>query len=246
MKHSKLINIFTLTIASLVLSSSVIAKDSYEAVRDAVKKLSPAITDIAVNETPIEGLLEVQFDTEVVYISADGKYLLQGSMYNLETREDLTDNAKSGVRMKLIKQIDVSKQIAFAPEKTDYDVVIFTDIDCGYCRKLHDQMAEYNSEGIGIHYMAFPRAGIGSESYTKYVSAWCADDQQAALTNAKAGNTPAPKVCDNPVKDQYELGMKIGVTGTPAMFTEDGKMIPGYVPPKKLRERLDAMTAGSK
>ncbi len=246
MKHFKIHYLITTILFSLLFATGSSAKDSYEAVREAVKRLSPAIEDIAVSETPIPGLLQVVLDSEVVYFSADGKYLMQGSLYDLATRQDLTDNAKSGIRKKFIDQVDSSKLIVFAPEKPDYDVIVFTDIDCGYCRKLHNQMDEYNSAGIGIEYMAFPRAGIGSESYNKFVSAWCADDQQAALTFAKAGSTPEPKTCKNPIKDQYELGMKIGVTGTPAIFTKDGQMIPGYVPPKQLRERLDAMSASGK
>lgn len=234
-----------LTISTAVLSvfllSPVFAADSYEAVRDAVKKLSPLTENVAVSETPVAGLLEVQIDTEVVYFSEDGKYLLQGRLFNLETREDLTDNAKSGIRQDLIKSYDVSKQIVFSPKDPDYELVVFTDLDCGYCRKLHNQVAEYNEEGISINYMAFPRAGIGSESYDKYVSVWCADDNHKAMTEAKNGADPAAKVCDNPIKEQYDLGLQLGVSGTPAMVTSDGKMIPGYVPPKQLKERLDAM-----
>ncbi|MCP4046038.1 MAG: thioredoxin fold domain-containing protein, partial [Gammaproteobacteria bacterium] len=107
--------------------------------------------------------------------------------------------------------------------------------------KLHDQMAEYNEQGIAIHYLAFPRAGLGSTSYDNYVSVWCADDQQEALTLAKSGGDPEPKKCTNPIGDQYNLGLEIGVTGTPSMLTLDGTMIPGYVPPAQLRQRLESM-----
>ncbi len=239
MKQTKLA-LITLAL-SVFLVSAAAAADSYEAVRAAVKALSPLSEDVAVSETPVAGLLEVQIDTEVVYFSEDGKYLLQGRLFDLETREDLTDNAKSGIRKVLIKSLDASKQIIFAPKKTDYELIVFTDLDCGYCRKLHNQVADYNEQGISINYMAFPRAGIGSESYTKYVSVWCAADKHEAITMAKNGDVPEPKNCDNPIKDQYEIGIKLGVSGTPAMFTADGKMIPGYVPPKQLKQRLDSM-----
>jgi thiol:disulfide interchange protein DsbC len=108
-------------------------------------------------------------------------------------------------------------------------------------RKLHSQIAEYNKQGIAIHYMAFPRAGIGSESYDKAVSVWCAKDQQSALTSAKLGNDPVPEHCENPVAEQYELGIELGVSGTPALLTSSGQLIPGYVPPEVLRQRLDSM-----
>jgi thiol:disulfide interchange protein DsbC len=121
--------------------------------------------------------------------------------------------------------------------------MVFTDIDCGYCRKLHAQMEEYNANGIAINYMAFPRAGIGSRSYEKAVSVWCADDQQAAMTLAKAGSDPDPKQCDNPIAEQYQLGLSMGVSGTPNMMTQSGQLIPGYVPPEQLRERLEKMAS---
>ena len=165
----------------------------------------------------------------------------QGRVIDLDTREDLTEASKSGVRKELMANLDTTGQITFAPEKTEYDLTVFTDIDCGYCRKLHAQVEEYNQQGIAIHYMAFPRAGIGSRSYEKAVSVWCADDPQDAMTDAKMGSEPEPDQCDNPVAKQYQAGIELGVTGTPALITSSGQLIPGYVPPDKLRERLDLM-----
>ena len=142
-----------------------------------------------------------------------------------------------------MSSLDTSGQITFSPPEAEYDLTVFTDIDCGYCRKLHAQVEEYNKQGIAIHYMAFPRAGIGSRSYEKAVSVWCADDKQGAMTDAKMGAEPAPDQCDNPVARQYQAGVELGVTGTPALLTASGQLIPGYVPPDKLRERLDLMNA---
>jgi thiol:disulfide interchange protein DsbC len=206
-----------------------------------MRELAPSANIIAVSETPIDGILQVQINGEIVYTSADGKYLFQGRLIDLETKEDITEVAKSSIRKELIDGIDSTKQISFAPEEPEYELMVFTDIDCGYCRKLHSQIAEYNEQGIAIHYMAFPRAGIGSHSYEKAVSVWCAADPQDALTQAKLGTEPDPLQCDNPIAEQYQLGVELGVTGTPALLTADGKLIPGYVPPDKLRERLEQM-----
>jgi thiol:disulfide interchange protein DsbC len=159
----------------------------------------------------------------------------------MDTREDLTESAKSQLRAEVISSIDTAKQISFSPENPAYELMVFTDIDCGYCRKLHAQMEEYNANGIAIHYMAFPRAGIGSKSYEKAVSVWCSEDQQSALTLAKAGSDPEPEQCENPVAEQYQLGQELGVTGTPALLTANGQLIPGYVPPEQLKARLDQM-----
>ena len=129
--------------------------------------------------------------------------------------------------------------IIYEPKKTEHTLTVFTDIDCGYCRKLHQQIAEYNALGIRIRYMAFPRAGIDSESYNKTVDVWCAKDRKQALTDAKNGKEVTSESCNSPIQAQYELGRRLGVTGTPALFLESGEMLPGYVPPKRLKEILD-------
>ncbi len=232
-------------IALAIFSGPTLAKDKFELVEERIRALAPSAKSIAVSETRLNGILQVQIEGDIVYATDDGRYLLQGRVIDMDTREDLTELAKADIRKELLDEIDVTSQIEFVPEKTDYDLTVFTDIDCGYCRKLHSQMSEYNDQGIAIHYMAFPRAGIGSASYDKFVSVWCADDQQEALTSAKAGAEPEPKQCDNPIAEQYQLGIALGVTGTPAIMTRDGQLIPGYVPPATLRERLDSMSVAS-
>lgn len=236
-------HIITVALFLATLSNAILAKDKFELVEERIRALAPSAKSIAVSETRMNGILQVQVEGDIVYATDDGRYLLQGRVIDMETREDLTETAKAAVRKELLDGIDPSQQIEFIPENTTYNLTVFTDIDCGYCRKLHSQMAEYNDQGIAIHYMAFPRAGIGSESYDKFVSVWCADDQQAAMTAAKTGADPEPRQCDNPVAEQYQLGIALGVTGTPAIMTQDGTLIPGYVPPETLRERLDSMAA---
>jgi len=240
------VKVIFLAIILASMSGIIMAKDKFELVEERIRELAPSAKSIAVSETRMKGILQVQIEGDIVYTTEDGRYLIQGRVIDMDTREDLTEMAKAGLRKQLLQDIDVDKQIGFVPEQTTYDLTVFTDIDCGYCRKLHSQMAEYNEQGIAIHYMAFPRAGIGSESYDKFVSVWCADDQQEALTAAKMGSEPEPRQCDNPVAEQYQLGIALGVTGTPAIMTSDGQLIPGYVPPATLRERLDGMsTAGA-
>ena len=225
----------------LVFSASVAAEDDYSAVEERIRSLAPNASSIAISETPLEGILMVQVSGDIVYATADGRYLIQGRVIDMDTREDLTEGAKADVRRELMTDMDKSTQIVFAPEEPEYELTVFTDIDCGYCRKLHDQVAEYNEHGISIRYMAFPRAGIGSRSYEKAVTVWCSDDPQQAMTAAKAGEEMAPVQCASPVAEQYQLGQAMGVSGTPALLTDNGQLIPGYVPPAQLRQRLDRM-----
>jgi thiol:disulfide interchange protein DsbC len=236
--------VFAALLTSLSMTATfadVAEEKEFNVVEEKLRTLAPNATTIAISETPIEGILQVQINSDIVYVTADGEYLLQGKIMNIDSRIDITDQAKSGIRMGLLSGLKRDEQISFEPLKTEYDLLVFTDIDCGYCRKLHNQMAEYNEEGIAIHYMAFPRAGIGSASYDKFVSVWCADDQQAAMTLAKNGGNLEPKKCPNPVAEQYDIGREVGVTGTPALVTSDGLLIPGYMPPAQLRQRLESL-----
>jgi thiol:disulfide interchange protein DsbC len=232
-----------LTILLLVVSLAAVAEEDYSMIEKRLRTLAPNATSIAISETPIDGILQVQINGDIIYTSADGKYMFQGRIIDLDTREDLTETSKSGLRKEIMANIDPSGQITFSPEDPVYDLTVFTDIDCGYCRKLHAQVDEYNKQGIAIHYMSFPRAGVGSRSYEKAVAVWCADDQQSAMTQAKLGGEPDPDQCENPVEEQYKLGIELGVTGTPALLTSSGQLIPGYVPPDQLRSRLDGLSS---
>ncbi|NND43736.1 MAG: thioredoxin fold domain-containing protein [Xanthomonadales bacterium] len=211
------------------------------AIETKIRNLAPGVSSIAISETPIDGILQVQVDNEIYYASDDAKYLVIGRIMDMDTRVNITDQAKSALRKDALANLDEAQHISFSPAEPQHELLVFTDIDCGYCRKLHTQIEEYMAEGIAIHYLAFPRAGSGSHSFEKFVSVWCADDQQAALTLAKSGEEPAPLQCENPIEDQYKLGVSIGITGTPALVTADGTLIPGYMPPAQLKERLEAI-----
>ncbi|MCB1776724.1 MAG: DsbC family protein [Candidatus Competibacteraceae bacterium] len=193
----------------------------------------------SVTPTAISGLFEVVLGGQVFYLSEDGRFVLQGDLLDLNSRANLTDLRRSELRGKALEAIDEKDMVVFAPKTaTRHTVTVFTDVDCGYCRKMHSQMAAYLKEGIKIRYLMFPREGINSDSFNKAVSVWCADDRQDAMTKAKRGEQLERKTCDNPVQAQFELGQKLGVRGTPSMILEDGEMIPGYVPPGQLAQLL--------
>jgi thiol:disulfide interchange protein DsbC len=132
--------------------------------------------------------------------------------------------------------------LIFSPDKPTHTITVFTDIDCGYCRKLHHEMADYHAKGIRVRYLMFPRSGVNSPSYDKAVSVWCSEDRNDSLTKAKNGKDPAPRTCDNPVQNHMAMGRSIGVQGTPSIVFEDGRVIPGYVPAERLAAMLAAPT----
>ena len=225
-------------LAASAFATVAIAAEPGDTIRKAIEKIAPSLAVESVTASPINGVSEVVFGSKVVYITDDAKYMLQGKLVDLSTREDLTERTERGLRARELAAVKPTDAITFSPENPKHTITVFTDIDCGYCRKLHAEIKDYLAEGIAVRYLAFPRAGIDSESYNKAVSVWCADDRKAAMTNAKAGSEPAALKCDNPVAAQYDLGVKIGVTGTPAIVTTDGTMLPGYIPAKRLRGYL--------
>lgn len=235
-----------LTALVLLLSLSAFAQDGspdYGAVRERLQNLTGADTEVAIAESAVPGMLQVRLGGDIVYITEDGRYLMQGRLLDLDSRTDLTNQARTEIRKDLLASLDTSQMIQFGPDNPEHELIVFTDVDCGYCRRLHQQIAEYNDAGIRINYMAFPRAGVGSETFRKMDAVWCSADQQAAMDEAKAGGTPSAQQCDSPVADQYRLGQAIGVTGTPALVTLDGDLIPGYVPADDLRGRLEQLEA---
>ena len=192
-----------------------------------------------VAESQISGLYQVMYGTEIVYVSADAQYFISGDMLNLETRENLSEVAQRGVRKNMVDTLKTAP-VVFKAKNEKHVLRVFTDIDCGYCAKLHREIDQINAQGITVEYLGFPRAGIGSPSYDKMVSVWCADDQQEAMTMSKARQPVPSKTCKNPIQEQYELGQGLGVNGTPALLTESGQLIPGYVPADRLLAMLDA------
>jgi len=188
------------------------------------------------------GLYEAIISGEIIYFTKDLRYVFQGDVIALETRENITELKRVDLRQQALATIDETDLIIYEPTKTEHTLTVFTDIDCGYCRKLHQQMADYNALGIRIRYMAFPRAGLESESFDKAADVWCAKDRKQAMTDAKNGKDVDAEKCQSPIKAHYELGRRLGVTGTPALFLESGEMLPGYVPPTRLKQILDERT----
>jgi len=200
----------------------------------------PELNAQDVRSTPIPGLYEIGVGAQVSYVTADGRYMIQGDLFDAETEENLTESRRVAVRLAAIEAVGESSMIVFEPEELKHTITVFTDIDCGYCRKLHRQIEDYNARGIKVRYMFYPRSGPQTPSWFKAEEVWCAKDHNDALTQAKAGVEVESDDCGvTPVAQHYQLGRNIGIQGTPAIVVDSGEMIPGYVAPKELSEYLD-------
>jgi len=179
-----------------------------------------------------------------IYGMEDGIHFFTGNLFRFDGGiTNLSELRQNKKRKQLMNAISDEDTIAFGKGEVRFveTINVFTDVDCGYCRKLHSEIAEINALGIKVRYLAYPRGGIGSEGYEKLVTAWCSKDSQATLTNLKAGRTVEMSNCESPVKDQYFLGQQIGISGTPAIITSDGRLFPGYLPAGELSKRIFGM-----
>ncbi|MFZ0254395.1 MAG: DsbC family protein [Gammaproteobacteria bacterium] len=226
--------------AVLGLPTITLAEETPPRLLESINQLLPGMKPERVSQSPIPGLYEVMYNPRLIlYVHEDGKYVIQGELLNLKTQANLTEERRKQARLKIIEGLGEDSMIVFAPEKTAHTITVFTDVDCGYCRKLHQEVNELTRHGIKVRYLAFPRAGIGSPTYEKMVSVWCAKDRQQAITDAKAGSNVPTQHCDNPVQAHYEAAQQMGISGTPAMVLDDGGMQPGYVPADQLIKLLE-------
>lgn len=210
-------------------------------VRTAIAKAMPSSPIDSIKASPIPGYREVAIGGRVVYVSADGRYLIQGSLFDLTTRTSLTESSQAVLRRGMLAKVGPDRRIIFSPANPKHHITVFTDIDCGYCRKMHQQIAEYNKLGISVEYIFFPRAGIGSDAANKAINVWCSSDRRKALTDAKNDRPVLNKTCTNPIAADYALGQKMGFDGTPAVYAIDGSQVGGYLPPSDMLATLDKL-----
>ncbi|MEO8063889.1 MAG: DsbC family protein [Pseudomonadota bacterium] len=189
--------------------------------------------------TPVNGVYEITRGSEVSYVTADGRYVILGDLYDIDQDSNLSENRRRGIRARIIDSVPETEMLVFSPKEPKYTITVFTDIDCGYCRRLHSQINEYNRLGIRVRYMFFPRSGPDTESWHKAETVWCSSNRNEALTRAKNDEPiKAAKCPADIVARDYELGHKLGVEGTPAIFLASGEMLPGYAPPGQLVKYL--------
>jgi len=206
-------------------------------IRKALGQIAPEV----IEPTPVAGIYEVVVGPHIVYMSADGRYMFQGELIDVSTRQSLTEPRRRQAVKAVIDGVSEDKMIIYEPKKTKHTITVFTDIDCGYCRKLHNEMQSHLDAGIRVRYMFFPRAGRNSTSYQKAVAVWCAPDRKAALTAAKNRKPIDMKTCENPVDEHMALVEKLGARGTPFIVFENGDTQPGYAPAAQMARLLDQL-----
>ena len=206
------------------------------------KKLSVSLHEYTIDEvqsSPVAGLYEVTIDKETVYVSADGKYMFTGEMIELETRTNLTQSKRGKQVLAAVEAAGEKNMIVIGPANARRTITVFTDVDCSYCAKFHNEVPALNKAGIRVRYLLYPRNGVNSPTYKRSVAVWCAADRAKAVGIAKAGGALDMKTCDNPVSANYNLGRSLGISGTPTLVLDNGQLLPGYVPADQLIAGFD-------
>lgn len=234
----------------LLLAASASAATPEETVRTAMTALAPGIKVDVVQESPIPGFYEAIAGGQFVYVSKDGRYVIDGSAYDVANRRDVTAEARGKIRKLALAKVGPDKRIAFAPKApaaARHTVTVFTDIDCPFCRRFHDQIAQYNANGIAVEYLFFPLS-IHPGADKKAEAVWCAKDRQSAFTAAMGGQDPGQATCPNPVAELGQLAQSLGINGTPTILAADGAQIPAQIAmsPEQLAAELDRRAAAAK
>ncbi|WP_018876447.1 MULTISPECIES: DsbC family protein [unclassified Thioalkalivibrio] len=225
-----------LAAALAVISTPLMAT---EAIEEYMARVIPDTEIDSIRETPMEGVFEVRYGTDILYVSEDGRYLIQGNMVDLETRENLTQSALSGVRADMFAAIDDSELVTYSPNGETRGVLnIFTDPNCPYCREIHQDLPEYLSAGIKVRYLMFPVLGRDSPEIMDRI--WCAEDREEAMDRAKEGDklNDIDGSCATPQDQHMAMGQQLGLRGTPALITEGGQQLSGYQEPQAVIERI--------
>jgi len=234
--------LFALVVALLTLPLEGSAQ-SRAATGDPRVELAKRFPDSRPDEfraSPVPGVFEYARGADILYVSADGKFVLAGDLYDVTNDDNLSERRRRELRLAILSKVPENQMVIFGPRTARHTITVFTDIDCVYCRKLHSEMARYNQLGIRVRYLFYPREGPDSKSWDKAVAVWCSSNRNDAMTRAKKGEKiGSPKCASNPVAKDYELGQDIGFRGTPAIVTADGDVLSGYVPPDMLIKRLE-------
>ena len=238
MKYTQYLLIFllALSVEGLTQESLVISKIN--------KVLPEGMSVQSIKESQVPGLYVVDTgNLQPIYASKDGNFFLYGEMYAIQGNSLLnTTKQEINLNRRAILDSVLSEEdfITFTAEDEKYVITVFTDVDCGYCRKFHGEIDGYNAQGITVNYVAFPRSGLESDSYNKIVGAWCSANPKESLSALKQGLDPDLPLCqDHPVEEHFMLGQRIGITGTPAIISSSGDLLPGYLPPMELLKRLN-------
>lgn len=245
MKITSKITAGVLFALSCLCSGIAVAQDTPDAekqLRAALAEMAPNLPVTSITESVLPGVYEVVSNSQVYYLSPNGRYLVEGSIIDLKDQVNISDKRRGGLQLSLIAEMPEEQMLVFNNEENNAErwITVFTDTDCGYCQRLHQEIDLITAADIKVRYLLFPRAGIDSDSSAELQSVWCAEDQQAAMTTAKSGGSVDPASCENPIQAHMDLARQVELRGTPLIYLDDGTKIPGYRPANELISMIES------
>ena len=231
----------------LVVLPAIVGAAGFDSskLRNAIRIHDPAAQVTEPAHSPVQGMYLTSIDGISGYVSADGRYFIVGDMLDLASHRNVTEESRQAARRSLLQHVEPNDAILFAPAKPKYTVIVFTDVDCPYCRKLHGELAQLQARGIAVRYMAFPRSGPNTKAWRTMAAVWCSSDRRDALTRATRGDAVSAKgsCSDAVIAKHYALGQQLGIPGTPMIVLSDGTSLGGYMSPDKLLAALEEHAA---
>ena len=243
---NSLVSMYIVTIALVALAVAHVAQAQTLCAPEGITARLPGVDPNTVKTSPIDGLCEIAIGPQIVYVTPDAQYLMRGDIIDIETNINLTDARRASARARVLDSLSTEDMIVFSPEKVEHTITAFVDIDCGYCRKMHREIHDLNSKDIRVQYLFFPRSGPGSASWLKAQGVRCSADRNDALTRAMNGEnvqSQGENCEDLAVNNHYAMGQMVGLRGTPAIVTESGELISGYLPAAAMLNRLESLKA---
>ncbi|EXU75022.1 MULTISPECIES: bifunctional protein-disulfide isomerase/oxidoreductase DsbC [Erwinia] len=228
-----------LLLSLLITAFTGFAHADDAAIRQSLTKLG--LQQIEIQPSTLPGMKTVLSESGVLYITDDGKQFIQGPLYDVSAGQPV--NVTNKLLEKKVEALR-DEMIIYKAPKEQHVITVFTDITCGYCHKLHAQMADYNALGITVRYLAFPREGMNGQVAKDMKSIWCVADRKKAFDAAMKGEAVSPADCKIDLAKQYQLGVLYGIQGTPAILLQNGMMVPGYQGPQEMKQMLDSQKGG--
>ena len=247
--HKLMALLFFVSSCAAVTGNAQEQTDGAKQLRETLTEMAPNLPVTSISESVLPGIYEVVSGAQVYYLSPNGRFLLEGSIIDLQEQVNISDQRRGSLQVALIEEVPEDQMIVFNNEDQNAErwITVFTDTDCGYCQRLHQEIGKITDADIRVRYLMFPRAGIDSHSSAELQSVWCADDQQEAMTIAKSGGTVTPATCENPIQAHMDLARQVELRGTPLIYLDNGAKIPGYRPAAELIdmiERSEPLTTG--
>ena len=236
-----------LLIVGMIIAAHAVAQTPVETARVALKALDLDVRVDAAQESAVPGFYDVVAGGKVIFVSKDGRYVLNGNAYDLPNQRDVGETSRARMRLAAVNALGDDKKIIFAPEKSRHSITVFTDIDCPFCRRFHEQVAAFNAQGITVNYVFYP-LDIHPGADKKAIAVWCAKDRKDAFTAAMSGHEVPPASCPNPIAESTHVAQSTGVIGTPTILADDGTQVAAEIAmvPEKLAAELDRRVALAK